>query len=161
MCTCIFPGTNISMIPLCLENSIESYCVHLHSFPSNDDIVTRTCFFALLYLVTEIRAWHIPLPDGPGQVKLPVWQGDLSKDFYYRQVSNIRCTFSRQLNCWSLRCSWSIACRCCSNYIFVLHLTPGFNILRKDNGTPKWETFEFCDLVHLILEIYGIFYISR
>ena len=26
---------------------------------------------------------------------------------------------SRQLNCWSLRCSWSIACRRCSNYIFI------------------------------------------
>ena len=29
----------------------------------------------------------------------------------------------RQLNCRSLRCSWSIACRRCSNYIFILHST--------------------------------------
>ena len=36
--------------------------------------------------------------------------------------------FSRQLNCWSLRWSSSIACRRCSNYIFILHLTLGFNI---------------------------------
>ena len=35
--------------------------------------------------------------------------------------------FRRQLNCWSLRCSWSIACWHCSNYIFNLNLTPGFN----------------------------------
>ena len=34
-----------------------------------------------------------------------------------------------QLNCWSLRCN--IACRCCANYIFFLHLTLGFNILHK------------------------------
>ena len=61
--------------------------------------------------------------------------------------------FSKQSNCWSLRCSWSIACRRCSNYIFILHLTPGFNILRKDNAKQKWETFEFSDLVRLILEI--------
>ena len=29
---------------------------------------------------------------------------------------------SRQWNCWSLTCSWSIACRRCSNYIFILNL---------------------------------------
>ena len=33
-------------------------------------------------------------------------------------------------NCWSLGCIWSIACRRCSNYIFILHLIFGFNILR-------------------------------
>ena len=35
-------------------------------------------------------------------------------------------------NCWSFRCSWSSACQCCSNYIFILNLTPGFNGLGKD-----------------------------
>ena len=34
---------------------------------------------------------------------------------------------NRQWNCWSLSCSWSIACRRCTNYIFVLDLIPGFN----------------------------------
>ena len=61
--------------------------------------------------------------------------------------------FRRQLKCWSLRCSWSIAYRRRSNYIFILDLTPGFNILRKDNCKPRQETFNFWDLVHLILEI--------
>ena len=61
--------------------------------------------------------------------------------------------FSRQLSCWSLRCSWSIACRRCSNYIFILHLTPGFNILCKDNYKQRRETFKFGDLVQVILEI--------
>ena len=60
--------------------------------------------------------------------------------------------FNRPLNCWSLRCSWSITCRRCSNYIFILHLTLGFNILRKDDWKPRRETFKFWDLVHLILE---------
>ena len=32
-----------------------------------------------------------------------------------------------QQNCWSLRYSWSIACRRCSSYIFILDWTPGFN----------------------------------
>ena len=59
--------------------------------------------------------------------------------------------FSRQLNCWSLRCSWSIACRRCSNYIFILHLTLGFNILRKNNCKLRRETFEFLDLLRLLI----------
>ena len=40
---------------------------------------------------------------------------------------------SGQYTCWSLRCSWSIACRCCFNYIFVLDLIPGFN------GLGRWQ----------------------
>ena len=60
--------------------------------------------------------------------------------------------FSRQLNCWSLRCSWSIACRRCSNYIFILNLTPGFNGLGKDNNKMRREAFKFWGLVFLILE---------
>ena len=56
-----------------------------------------------------------------------------------------------QLNCCSLRCSWSIACRRCSNYIFILHWTLDFNILDKDNSKSRWETLKFRDLVPLIL----------
>ena len=57
-----------------------------------------------------------------------------------------------QSNCWSLRCSWSIACRRCSNNIFILNLTPGFNGLGKDNYKMRREAFKFWDLVCLILE---------
>ena len=57
--------------------------------------------------------------------------------------------FSKQLHCWSLRCSWSIACRRCSNYIFILNLTPGFNGLGKDNYKMRREAFEFRDWVRL------------
>ena len=56
----------------------------------------------------------------------------------------------RQLNCWSIICSWSIACRRCSNYIFILHLSPGFNMLHKDNCKPIREAFQFLDLVSYI-----------
>ena len=58
-----------------------------------------------------------------------------------------------QWNCWSLRCSWSIACQCCSNYIFILDLTPGFNVLGEDNHKTRWESFKFWELVQLILDI--------
>ena len=60
---------------------------------------------------------------------------------------------SSQLNCWSFIYSWSIACRRCSNYIFILDLTPGFNEMGKDNCKTRWESFKFWDLVRLILEI--------
>ena len=55
---------------------------------------------------------------------------------------------------WSLRCSWSIACRRCFNYIFILDLTPGFNGLRKDNCKMRRDTLKFWDLVQLILEVW-------
>ena len=50
---------------------------------------------------------------------------------------------SRQWNCWSLRCSWSITCGCCSNYIFILDLPPAFNGLGKEKCKTKRETFKF------------------
>ena len=43
---------------------------------------------------------------------------------------------------------------CYSNYIFIFYLTPGFNRLHKDNRKTRQETFNFWDLVWLILEVY-------
>ena len=63
----------------------------------------------------------------------------------------------RQWNCWSLRCSWSIACRRCPNYIFILDLTQGFIGFGKGNCKMRRETFQFWDLVQLILEILQYF----
>ena len=59
---------------------------------------------------------------------------------------------SRQYQCRSLRCSWSIACRRCSNYIFILDLTSGFKRFGKDSCKTVWESFKCWDLVPLILE---------
>ena len=75
--------------------------------------------------------------------------------FNYRQTSNIGRTLLDNTTCWSIRSSWSIAYRRCSNYIFILYLTPGFNRLGKDNCKTRRETFNFRDLVRLILDIYG------
>ena len=58
---------------------------------------------------------------------------------------------SRQWNCWSLRCSWSIAYRRCSNYNFILSLTPLFNGSSRDNDKARPKSFQFLDLVRLIL----------
>ena len=59
----------------------------------------------------------------------------------------------------SLRCSRSIACRRCSNYIFILDLTPGFIGLGKDNCKTRRATFKFWDLVRFILKIYGTLFL--
>ena len=56
--------------------------------------------------------------------------------------------------------SWSIACRRCSNYIFILNLTPGFNGLSEDNCKRIQETFKLWDLVRLILEVLWLYMID-
>ena len=58
-----------------------------------------------------------------------------------------------EYNRWSLIGSWSIACQGCSNYIFILNLTPGFNGLGRVNCKMRRESFKCWDLVRLILEI--------
>ena len=62
----------------------------------------------------------------------------------YNKTSNMRRTLVDN-TFWSLRCSWSIACWCCSNYIFILDLTPCFNGLGKVNCQTRRETFKLCD----------------
>ena len=63
----------------------------------------------------------------------------------------------RQWNCWSLTCSWGIACQRCSNYIFILDLTPGSNGLGKDKCKTRRETFTFWELVrHVYWRFAGI-----
>ena len=84
----------------------------------------------------------------------------ISRNHNYRQVSNIRRTWvgNEIIDHWY---SWSIACRRCSNYIFILHWPLGFNILCEDNGKPSRETFKFWDLVRLVLEIWLYMYLKR
>ena len=63
-------------------------------------------------MCTKHLLWYFPITSCHGKEQY----------FNYFQIS------SGQYHCWSLRCSWSITCQCCSNYIFILNLTPGFNI---------------------------------
>ena len=74
---------------------------------------------------------------------------------HFHACPNSKCCHS----CTDLPLSADVAkiksgCRCCSNYIFILDLTPGFNIMHKDNCKTRWETFKLEDLVRLILEIW-------
>ena len=45
-------------------------------------------------------------------------------------------------------------CRGFSNHIFILDLTPGFNVLGKTNCKMRRQTFDFSDVLHLILEVW-------
>ena len=85
-----------------------------------------------------------------GQVSPPWIATPGNLNLYLDQLSwNLqnKAHLSRQWNCGSFRCSWSIACRRCFNYIFMLHPTPGFNRLHKDNCETRRETFKFWNLV--------------
>ena len=44
--------------------------------------------------------------------------------------------------------------RRCSNYIFILNLTPGFNGSGKENCKMRQETFKFTDLVHVLYKMF-------
>ena len=44
-----------------------------------------------------------------------------------------------------------IACRGCSNYIFILDLTPGLRGLGEDNCKKRREIFKLWDLVGLYI----------
>ena len=72
----------------------------------------------------------------------------------YRQTSDISFTLvSNEIvdHSW---CSWSITRRRCSNHIFILQLTPGFNGLDKDNCKTRRETCKFWDSVRLIIKVW-------
>ena len=109
-----------------------------------------------LAFVRGIHRWPVDSPHkGPVTRKIiPFDDIVMASMGQYHSPSSLqyKSHFSRQLICWSLRCSWSIACRRCSNYIFILNWTPGFNGLGKDNYNMRREAFKFWYLVRLILE---------
>ena len=45
-----------------------------------------------------------------------------------------------ELDCYTIL-AWRIACRRCSNYIFILDLIPGFYGLGKDKSKSKSKNF--------------------
>ena len=49
---------------------------------------------------------------------------------------------------------WYCACRRCSNYIFILDLTPDFNWLYTDSCKTRRESYKFWCLVCLVLQFW-------
>ena len=114
---------------------------------------TGTRFLASLCWVCRLR---VNVSHGIGfQLHMTSQYWETTLRWIYRQFSNIRriLVLSRQLNCWPIRCSWSIACRRCSKNIFILDLTLGFNGLGKDNCKTRRKSFKFWYLVRLVSEI--------
>ena len=107
----------------------------------------RTAAYSELFQCSSLFLWH-------GTVLWNEWKSLCNTIIFLKNTVKplIEVHLSRQWNCWSLWCSWSIACQCCSNYIFILELTHGFNGLSNDNCRP--ETFMFWDFVWLILEVW-------
>ena len=121
--------------------------IHLHEFPTKvlvdllispdkmaailADVISR-CIFVKEKFCILIKISLRCVPEGslglhndlvPSRRQAIIWANADHRHW--------RIYLSRQLHCWSLRCSWSIACRRCSNYIFILDWTHGFHGLAK------------------------------
>ena len=84
-------------------------------------------------LSKQWRGWWFETPS------FPLWRhrNNIPPNLWYKLH------LSWQWTCWSLICSWSIACRLCSNYIFILNVTPGFNGLDKTTARQDEEHLSF------------------
>ena len=77
-----------------------------------------------------------------------------TKEGYHKKILlQNYCQTSNNTSCTFVGNKIVDLCRCYSNYIFILDLTPGFIGMGNDNCKKRWESFKFCDLVQLILEI--------
>ena len=73
--------------------------------------------------------------------------------FIHRQISHISCTLVGNELVDHSDVVGALPVSAAQNYIFILDLTPGFNGLGKKNCKTRRESFQFGDLVCLILEI--------
>ena len=91
-------------------------------------------------LCSSLSAYMMYLPRNTCWLWL--WHAYPLFNLYYRQTSNI----SRTLVANKIVDHSDVvrdARRCCSNYILILDLTPGFNGLGKDNYKTRREPFKF------------------
>ena len=140
-----FTKYNCTIIEVCkgMNNFIPHFTGHVITYPCwhlcfSASEETFNKFHRACIMLGNLILGNIVLPK-----KAVSWVPNYAstvKPKYKRQLS-------RQWNCWWLRCCWSIACHCCSNYIFILHLTHDFNGLLKDYCKTRWEIFKFWDLV--------------
>ena len=115
----------------------------------------KSIYFFHLHGVGMILGIYVPLDTSAAYlIYIPLMS-------MHRQTSNIRHTLWRnKIVDHSDTCSWSIACRHCPNYIFILNFTPGVNGLGEENCKTMRYTFIFviwCVLCWIFYGIYGIF----
>ena len=82
------------------------------------------------------------------KIILKCWMETLIYCIFQNWCNGLKPRYHQTTNT-SLRCSWSIACRRCSNNIFILDLAPGFIGLGKDSCKTRRETFTFWELLRL------------
>ena len=66
-----------------------------------------------MMLHSKVRARRFPLPDGPGQVKLPVGQVDLDRFFFfisYKQIEEFQNSWSRESDDFEKRRALKVQC---------------------------------------------------
>ena len=85
------------------------------------------------------------------------WSDSQSNHLGCPQTYKNQIHLSRQHNCGSLRCSWSIVSRRYSNYIFIRDLTPGFSGSDKDNCKTRRKPIKLWYLARLISELWLLF----
>ena len=104
---------------------------------------------------THIRARHFPLPDGPGQVKLPVGQVDLDRFFFfisYKQIEEYQNSWSRASDDFEKRRALHI-------YVYIytnMHQWPQwvkYNIVTVSFCGHCWFLLTHCGLEM----VYGLF----
>ena len=120
----------------------------IYFFPQT--VKTKEDVAAINVVIDNAKA----LVSGLGAARLysTVWQ---SHKMYILSNLQYKSHLSGQQTCWSLRCSWSIACWRCS----WLHLHHRLNTwlqyrLHNDNRKARRETFNLWDLMRLVLEIW-------
>ena len=112
--------------------------------PCNEYIVPKK------HISCMVIIWHT-WSTRPGRVAI-LWLCNC------RQTSNTSITSVGNIIV-SLRCSWSIACRRYSNYIFIFDLAPGFNGLDKDNCMTRRYNSSFWIWCGLQCKFYGKYFV--
>ena len=122
------------------ESSWCQLCRHWR----HQDFMMLMCVGLVLYFIQRLAL--LTLPQDKTVVNYP-WSSNVASAW----LATVPAA-NQKVHSEKIMGNWSIACWCCSNYIFIVHSTPGFNILHKNNCKTRRDTFKFGDLVPLILE---------
>ena len=158
----------------CLKPQVNNADLHCMFLPLNHQCWSLMCIFLCFHYVflkpchhSWLLSWWL--------CRMNRFLSSIRNDFNYQhhlcvknwqkmqmypQTSDIRHTLVGNKIVDHPDVVWSIACWRCSNYIFILDLTLGFNGLSRDNCKTRWEIFKCWDLVWLILEVWQYFSFS-
>ena len=147
-----FNGFNLFLVHLylvCMQNTLRWSTFHLWRVSTFQVISCLLVDCMGLDCVQHWKDFWVPLQDKNHHSRY--------KDSHYKDKMVMRRSYLYNRNPFTGKIAFLYdfgnACRHCSNYIFILDLTPGFNGLNRDNSKMRRESFKFWDLVQLILDI--------